>query len=190
VTRRHAIRAGAATTAVALLLTGCAETVERERRALVDATWRETVTLADQAVSALLDLHPELTLTEVDGDFTGEDWSDCSRSITGNAVSPTEIMWSSRRDVQVDPSRETASLADDLAEWLVAQGWEQGEARSHEGGHRNGLFRDSYGITLLSTTETPTDRLPTIQLLVYSPCIRAPERMLDWATPAPTPTPP
>jgi hypothetical protein len=180
--------AAAALAAVLVLLTGCARTIEAERRANVDRTWRETVDLGDRSVSALLALHPDLTLVEVDGDFSGESWIDCSGSIVGNAVSPTEIIWSTLRDVEVQPVRETASLADSLADWWVGEGWQETQTLDQDGGHLTDLVHGDYSIGIISDAVIPEHRPPIVRIIVDSPCVPAPEQMIDWTPPADAPT--
>jgi hypothetical protein len=97
------------------------------------------------------------------------------------------------RDVRVEPPRETASLADGLAASLAADGWvgRKDPVTSDDGGYRVRLGRDGFQLLILGDTRIATDGAATIGILVYSPCLYAPERMIVWTPPSgPPPTPP
>jgi hypothetical protein len=186
--------------AVALvLLVGCGGgPSQEERRAGVDQGWRVAVGAVDEAVGRLTEEFPEIAFVPFIDPFLSVPetrWSDCSGSISGNAVSPTAVQWTARRDVRVEPPQETASLADGLAAFLAADGWEGRDdtQTSDDGGYRVRLGRDGFQLSIMGDTTIAADGIATMRILVYSPCLYAPERMIDWTPPtgpAPTPSPP
>jgi hypothetical protein len=94
--------------------------------------------------------------------------------------------------VEIEPPRETAGLAEALATRFEEHGWLVLDVRDHNGGqtislNRDSGLRDDYDVSIIFQEVEPTNRPAQVRIIVNSPCVRAPERMIDWATPTPTP---
>jgi hypothetical protein len=188
--RARALRSVTAGLAV-LGLAACGGLGEEERRTGVDLGWRTTVDAADQAVDRLPDLFPTLEFVPFQDPVlpaAETRWSDCSSASAADAISPDEIQWTSRRGVRVEPAQETATLVDELATALAADGWEADEPEGADDAHRVWLRRDGITLSLLADTVIQADGTATIRVLAYSPCLFAPERMIDWTPPTDAPT--
>lgn len=190
---------GAGRTAVLLLvavigLSGCATgPSEDEREAASDLAWRTSVGTAEQAIGRLPALFPEVEFTRNDFPEDFDHWADCSSSSPGSATDPTAIQWLSRREVVVDPPRETETFGRALVESYVADGWTIADERvagDADESYAVDLQHDGYVLTVVSVTTPDASLAPLVRVSTVSPCFDAPERMGDWQwRPGPTAPP-
>lgn len=192
------VAASTALTLAALVgLVGCTSdqqepSMDQTAVATNSETTRTTAfTTADHTADLIRTLNPDLQL-ELDFDPRRDQrWYNCSEDTTaGDEVPPKFIQWIAERNFYLEPHRETASLVEPIARRLVADGW---TARPTPGGGEASsitLDKDGFVVTVGGETEASADRVSTIGLDVASPCIPAPDNILDWkATASPTPTP-
>ena len=155
-----------------------------------DAVQATAFTTADHAADLIRTLNPDLRL-ELDFDPRRDnEWYDCEDEPRADTDPPKLIQWHAYHTFYVEPRRETATLIDPIVQELVAEGWTTGQESKGNGGRSVDLARDGYNLKVGGVTEGLPDRVSTVGIRVFSPCIEAPEGILDWKpTASPTPTP-
>jgi hypothetical protein len=175
---------------LALVLAGCAGgPSEEERRAGMDLAWQIGVDAADDAAGRLPGLFPALALEPFRDDVPENRWTSCSSSSTTDR---SALQLTTQRDVRVEPPQETASLVDGLAASLVAGGWEEirGPEASDDGRYTARLRSgDGFHMWIVGRSAIREDGTASVRVLVYSPCLLAPEDADAWTPPTDASTP-
>jgi hypothetical protein len=70
----------------------------------------------------------------------------------------------------------------------VGEGWQETQTLDQDGGHLTDLVHGDYSIGIISDAVIPEHRPPIVRIIVDSPCVPAPEQMIDWTPPADAPT--
>ncbi len=180
-----------------LALTGCGPSQE-EIITSSDNVHAQTFALAEQGVSIVRDLNPDLDFDLRYVARRDDRWSNCGESPRSDTEPPKAIQWIDNRMLNTAPPRETVSLIDAVVAAFVADGWTAGNDsinRTATGDGRGVYLRKSgYTIALDGQTGmTIEDYAYSLNIHVYSPCIIAPDDILDWKPgdipPMPTPPP-
>jgi hypothetical protein len=174
---------------VVLVLAGCAGgPSEEERRAGMDLAWQIGVDAADDAAGRLPGLFPALVVEPFSGEYPENRWSSCSSSSTTDS---SAVQLTTQRDVRVEPPQETVSLVDGLAASLVADGWEAVEDPELIDDLSVTRLRndDGFHMRLLGRSAVREDGTASVRVLVYSPCLLAPEDADAWTPPTDASTP-
>ncbi|WP_448061461.1 hypothetical protein [Cellulomonas hominis] len=179
-TRPRALLAGLGL--AALVLAGCGPSQE-EIITSSDNVHAQTFTLAEQATQTARDLNPDLTLNLSYDARRDDRWYDCSDTPRADTQPPKVIMWIDDRWLYVDPPRETASLIDPIVAAFVADGWTAGNdslSSTSHGGRVVYLRKGGYTLSLGGETELIEGYTHSLTIHVFSPCVTAPDNLLDW----------
>ncbi len=167
-----------------LALTGC-DPSQEEIITSSDNVHAQTFALAEQAVQVSRDLHPDVGFDVLYDKQFDDRWSNCGESPRSDADPPKAIQWIDYRTLYIDPPRETVSLIDAVVAAFVADGWITGNDSINRTatGDGRGVYLRKGGYTVSlggQAAMTIEDYAYSLDINVYSPCIVAPDDILDW----------
>ncbi len=170
----------ALTATLALYLAGCGPTRE-EIVTSSQTVHAQTFSIADRAAQTIRDQNPDLAFDLNYLARRDDRWHSCSDTPRRSDEPPRAIQWSDTRHLDLTAPRETATLIDRAATVFVSSGWTLGNDAVGNGGRTVYLHNDGYTLSLGGLTE---ESLPTVapylRVSVSSPCIIAPDDVLDW----------
>jgi len=174
--------------AVAATLGGCGPD-PAQVQADAQLAYEIVVGTSTQAVDRLSELYPDVTFRSTSFPSVEDRWTACG-SMVPDRRHPAGLWWDSRREVVVEPPRETATLAAGLVQTFEDDGWTVYFDQRVEWGHSFRLHREGLKMWIWSIVEPGPEHAAVIDVSVFSGCMDAPEDQGQWEwTPGPTEPP-